>query len=286
MNKTTELTKEEYEAIIDSFYSYFETGYKFEAFLKQYLKKIGLEEVVVTKASRDGGIDLTAIRKGIGELDGQDFINYTIQAKRYKPDNSVTAESVRALRGVIDNGVGVFITTGKFSKNTKEEFEKYKNTDRPIILIDGTSLVNSCIDNEFGFIFKPVFDKDSMDILMGLNKKYHQDVVFEEIKELSDIVVEKQITANDIRARILSIPKIILNTFPDGAEKLEVCFNGNIIKELSINKGRNYFAGVTELYRTLGLLTNDGTITPAKSIWTSKDKKLYIEVITDLIEKE
>ena len=68
MRKNIDLSAEEYSEIVDSFYTYFENGYKFEEFLKVYLEKIGLEEVFVTKKSGDGGIDLTAVRKGIGGL--------------------------------------------------------------------------------------------------------------------------------------------------------------------------------------------------------------------------
>lgn len=66
MRNNIELNKEEYNALLEQFYTYFEDGYKFEEFLKIYLEKMGLEEVYVTKRSGDGGIDLTAIRKGIG----------------------------------------------------------------------------------------------------------------------------------------------------------------------------------------------------------------------------
>ena len=61
MRNNIELNKEEYNALLEQFYTYFEDGYKFEEFLKIYLEKIGLEEVYVTKRSGDGGIDLTAI---------------------------------------------------------------------------------------------------------------------------------------------------------------------------------------------------------------------------------
>ena len=59
MRKNIDLSASEYSEIVDSFYNYFEDGYKFEEFLKIYLQKIGLEEVFVTKKSGDGGIDLT-----------------------------------------------------------------------------------------------------------------------------------------------------------------------------------------------------------------------------------
>jgi hypothetical protein len=89
MRNNIELNKEEYNALLEQFYTYFEDGYKFEEFLKIYLEKIGLEEVYVTKRSGDGGIDLTAIRKGIGGLSNAVDEPVYVQAKRYAP--SITA---------------------------------------------------------------------------------------------------------------------------------------------------------------------------------------------------
>lgn len=46
-------------------------------------------------------------------------------------------------------------------------FEEFVEADasRPIILIDGKALVESCIDNEIGFVFTHVFSKNAMDVL-------------------------------------------------------------------------------------------------------------------------
>lgn len=46
-----------------------------------------------------------------------------------------------------------------YSKKTQEFVEA--DSSRPIILIDGKALVESCIDNEIGFLFTPVFSKNS-----------------------------------------------------------------------------------------------------------------------------
>ena len=58
---------------------------------------------------------------------------------------------------------GIFITTASYSKKTEEFVDA--DPSRPIILIDGKSLVESCIDNEIGFVFTPVFSKNAMDAL-------------------------------------------------------------------------------------------------------------------------
>lgn len=52
MRNNIELNKEEYNALLEQFYTYFEDGYKFEEFLKIYLEKMGLEEVYDYKKVR------------------------------------------------------------------------------------------------------------------------------------------------------------------------------------------------------------------------------------------
>ena len=278
MKKNINISAVEYDEILTQFYEYFETGYKFEEFLKKYLEAIGLDEVVVTQRSRDGGIDLTAIRNGIGDLGGQDFRRYCIQAKRYKTSNTINIKDVRELSYVANRNkaVGIFITTAKFSKTTKEEFSEEQVT--PIILIDGKTLIDSCIDNELGFVYKPNFNKQYMDRLMFSETVTSESVSQPNGTEENIIKVEKKITANDIRARILSLPKVILDNLDSTKNKVTVCFNNEIQKELTINKGRNYLAGVTEIYRKYGLLTEDDSIFPAIALWILKNKELSIDI--------
>ena len=47
MRKNTDINEELYSKLINQFHKYFETGYAFEEFLKIYLEKLGLDEVVV-----------------------------------------------------------------------------------------------------------------------------------------------------------------------------------------------------------------------------------------------
>ena len=61
MRKNIEISEDKINEFLEQFYGYFESGYAFEEFLKGYLEKIGLDEVVVTQRSSDGGIDLEAI---------------------------------------------------------------------------------------------------------------------------------------------------------------------------------------------------------------------------------
>lgn len=240
--------------------------------LKIYLEKIGLDEVVVTQRSSDGGIDLEAIRYGVGGFAGADAVDYYVQAKRNKPGTTIPIEKVRALRGVMPSGSkGIFITTASYSKKTEEFVEA--DPTRPIILIDGKALVESCIDNEIGFVFTPVFSKNAMDAL----KDETDDLLQPDGTEANvKLVVDKQISANDIRARILRLPKAITNLLPADARKVKVVFNGLSPKELTIAKNRVYLAGVTDLYKDSRLITEDGSYNPCKAIWKYSEDKIEI----------
>lgn len=263
---------------MEQFYGYFESGYAFEEFLKVYLEKIGLDEVVVTQRSSDGGIDLEAVRYGVGGFAGADAVDYFVQVKRNKPGTTIPIEKVRALRGVMPSGSkGIFITTASYSKKTEEFVDA--DPSRPIILIDGKSLVESCIDNEIGFIFTPVFSKGAMDALKDeTDDLVNADGIIDEKNEGVKLVVDKQISANDIRARILRLPKAITNLLPDDAHKVKVIFNGLSSKELTIAKNRGYLAGVTDLYKESGLITEDGSYNPCKAIWKFCEDKIDITI--------
>ena len=276
MRKNIEISDKKINDFLEQFYGYFESGYAFEEFLKVYLEKIGLDEVVVTQRSADGGIDLEAIRYGVGGFAGADAVDYYVQAKRNKPGTTIPIEKVRALRGVMPSGSkGIFITTANYSKRTEEFVDV--DPSRPIILIDGKALVESCIDNEIGFVFTPVFSKDAMDALKDESDDIVQEdgSICEENKDVK-LVVDKQISANDIRARILRLPKAINNLLPDDAHKAKVIFNGFAVKELTIAKSRGYLAGVTDLYKESGLIAEDGSYNPCKAIWKYSEDKIEI----------
>lgn len=275
MRKNIEISEEKISAFLEQFYGYFESGYAFEEFLKVYLEKIGLDEVVVTQRSSDGGIDLEAIRYGVGGLAGADSVEYYVQAKRNKPGTSIPIEKVRALRGVMPSGSkGIFITTAGYSKKAQEFVDA--DPSRPIILIDGKALVESCIDNEIGFVFTPVFSKDAIDALKDSSDDLPQENNGTNVSENIKLIVDKQISANDIRARILRLPKAVTNLLPEDAQKIKVVFNGLSEKELTIAKNRAYLAGVTEVYKEVGLIADDGSYNPCKAIWKCFEDKIEI----------
>ncbi len=278
MRKNIDLNDKRINEILKEFYNSFENGYVFESFLKIYLEKIGFDEVSITQKSRDGGIDLKAIRKGIGDFSNVDEVEYFIQAKRYIPNATISVKNIRELKGTIPFGnKGIFITTAKFSKDA--EREATNDISKPIVLVDGKKLIESCIDNEIGFIFTPIFNKESLLSLLNIQSKTNNTISsLDSDKNDKGLQVEKVITANDIRARIISVPRMIMNQIPNNYNEIDVVINGKIKKKMSINKGRNYLARTTDVFKELGLIEEDGSFNPKKAMWSFNNNTIFIEL--------
>lgn len=273
------LTEQEISKLQNDLYSYFSTGYEFEEFLKEYLIKMGLDEVQVTQRSRDGGVDLTAIRKGVGDFSEIDITHYYIQAKRNSPRSKISVNKIRELKGTIPFGYkGMFITTSDFTGDAASE--AINDPSKPVVAINGKSLVMSCIDNSIGFTFKPVFSKEQMDKFWKKELTTTETQVdFQDIDTIN--YIEKTITSNDVRARIISIPTAIIKQFDDSQVSAKVIVNNDKEYQLNINKGRNYFGSVTSLLREYGLISGDGVITPKQCKWLYDSANKIVQLIIE-----
>ncbi len=273
MNKfnTVELSNEDKKIILKELYGYFKDWYDFEKFCKLFLKNQRFDEVEVTKRTGDGGIDLNAVRTGF-DSNGLDAIKYKIQVKRLKPGTSVKKDDVKALRGNLNKysqEIGIFITTGKYTKGTYEFVEECNPKD--IILIDGIELVQQCIDIGLGFSYKPIIDIElldkSIDKLAGLD-----------LKDQNNDYIDKFISKNDIRTQILPIPNSIYKRIDINSKSYRVRFNDNEEKVLNINRQRKYFGGVVDIYRKYGLIAEDKSFNPKESYWNINNIDRVIDV--------
>lgn len=274
-----ELTNEEINKYIDELYSCFPTGREFELFLNSFLSALGFEEVVTTQYVGDKGIDLTCIKSGL-DLNGTDTINYYVQAKRYARNNKVQPKEVRDLKGTTkrdkngnilnSNYINVFITTSTFTKAALAEATD--NPNMPVITIDGAQLIQYCIEKGIGFNYRPVFSKS--EILALTNCEPTPNIVAAN----NDYLVEREITKNDIRAKILVIPQVIKSELAENKDKFKVVFNG-LEKRLNIDKSRRYFGGVTDFYKQFGLLTSDGVFVSKKAKWKIDDDKIIVDLV-------
>ena len=115
----------------------------FEELAGELLAKIGFEDVAVTPASSDGGIDVR------GTLVAGDVIKtkMAVQVKRWK--NNVQAPIVQQVRGSLGaHEQGLIITTSDFSTGARQEAEQPDKT--PIALMNGEQMVNLLIEYDIG----------------------------------------------------------------------------------------------------------------------------------------
>ncbi len=273
-------TDNELKSLLNDFYSYFQTGFEFEEFLKPFLESIGLSEVFVTKKTGDGGVDLTAVKEGLAEINNVDSVKYRIQAKRYSPSTTVSPEKIDALRGNLSfNEKGLFITTAKVTDKAKEQAVS-KDPYKPVYVIDGIDLIRICIDRQIGFAYKPVFSKSALDEFT--NKKQELDDTLNTYFLFEFDTVEKTITANDVRVHIISLPRVIIDKIKNNTQKqpIKLVVNGTDTYNVTFCPSRNYLSQVTEIFRTYGLIKDDGTIVERKAKWAiDAQQTIYLTIL-------
>ena len=118
--------------------------YRFEHLISQLLEAMGYEDVEVTKASGDKGVDV------VGRVQvGITTVTEVVQVKRMQ--NTVTRPLIDQLRGALPYHKairGTLITTGKFARNCTEA--ALFPGAAPITLIDGERLLELLISNNVG----------------------------------------------------------------------------------------------------------------------------------------
>lgn len=137
----------------------------FEVFGKRLLEVYGFRKMVVTNYVKDGGID------GHGQLKvGITHLNVAFQCKRWK-NSSVGRTEIDKFRGAIQGEYeqGIIFTTSKFTKEALGATRR--NGAVPIILIDGSALIDIMIEKRFGVEMEqmPVYINALDNILNELN---------------------------------------------------------------------------------------------------------------------
>ena len=126
----------------------------FEHVCKRLLREHGFENVHVTQASHDGGID------GYGTLELNPFVSMKVlfQCERYKGtvSRAQIGDFRNAMIGRADKGI--ILTTGTFSEDAKREASR--DGAPPIELIDGKKLVELFEKAELGVKPKIVYEVD------------------------------------------------------------------------------------------------------------------------------
>ncbi len=126
----------------------------FERLCQRLLREHGFEQVIVTGKSGDGGID------GIGILQVNKFVSFTVlfQCKRYQ--GAVTPSQVRDFRGAMEGRAdkGIIMTTGVFTAEAKKEARR--DGAKPIELVNGDNLVELFESLELGVTPRITYDVD------------------------------------------------------------------------------------------------------------------------------
>ncbi len=114
-------------------------------FLAAVLEKLGFQNVEVTQATRDGGVDArVTYQRGLVEAKA------IVSAKHWNGRQSVPVSEVRQLRGIQgDEDTAIIVTTGKFTDDARTEARPSQN-QRVVYLIDGARLVEICRQHSIG----------------------------------------------------------------------------------------------------------------------------------------
>ena len=116
---------------------------EFEALIVELLAALGFDDVTMTPASGDGGIDVR------GTLVVGDVIRtrMAVQVKRWK--RNVQAPVVQQVRGSLGtHEQGLIVTTSDFSKGACAEAERPNAV--PVALMNGEQLVRLLVENDIG----------------------------------------------------------------------------------------------------------------------------------------
>ena len=116
---------------------------EFEALIVQLLVALGFDDVTMTPASGDGGVDVR------GTLVVGDVIRtrMAVQVKRWK--RNVQAPTVQQVRGSLGtHEQGLIVTTSDFGKGARAEAERSNAV--PVALMHGEQLVRLLVENDIG----------------------------------------------------------------------------------------------------------------------------------------
>ena len=137
------------------------------------------------------------------------------------------------------------------------------------------SLIDLCIQNGIGFVYRPIFS------INKLNQFYKKDLIVDNTntKEIiTNNYIEKKISLNDIRARILPIPVAIYEKMNPEQDCFDIYINDQIHKGMRLNRQRKYFGGITEVYRNCNLITTDNVFNPSMSYWVIKESNIFVYI--------
>ena len=114
--------------------------YEFQDMVAALLRSMGYYTPFVAPKGRDGGVDVIAYIDALGAKAPR----IKVQVK-HKPEDSVPANDVRSLHGILRDGdIGLFVTSGTYSQTARQEA---LNSTTYIKLIDGEDFIQMWQEN-------------------------------------------------------------------------------------------------------------------------------------------
>ena len=164
----TEMLEQAYHSIVDDLAADLlqktldQSPQFFEHLVVDLLVKMGYggsfaNSAKVTQYVHDDGIDGIIFEDKLG-LD-----KIYIQAKRYKPENTIGKPQIQQFAGALDEqkaSKGVFITTSSFSKEARSYVNK---ASKKIVLIDGQELARYMIEYNVGVSTRHIYEVKRID---------------------------------------------------------------------------------------------------------------------------
>jgi hypothetical protein len=152
---------------------------------------------------------------------------------------------------------GILITTASVSRKSVEE-EALKDVSRLVLVIDGEKLIDLCKEYEIAIVKQYEIDKDYISKIEKKEKTKGTGGV--------NIIATKFVTENDIRAKILRLPKDIKGKIGE-TKNINLYFDETTKDVFNIDKTGTYVGGVTDVYKKYNLIQDDGTYLSKVSLW-------------------
>ncbi|RZJ48025.1 MAG: hypothetical protein EOO44_21655 [Flavobacterium sp.] len=246
--------------------------FQFEFLVAELLRKIGYENVDVTKRSGDKGIDV------IGNLTvgGLTSVKTVIQVKRYKTGNNISGKYITQLRGSAEvDQRGLIITTSDFTKDARDESKAINKM--PVALVNGQKLIDLLFQYKVGVkedivsvfsINSELFENDLIDssVTGGIGTKSRAiwplpggiNSYVETLNQLMNQIIENKSTKEDL-----------INWFVDSFDNVTSKKTANGYLNVPKNMG------LIDFSKGICVLTNDG-----QQYHSSKNLQFLFETIS------
>lgn len=226
--------------------------FQFEFLVAELLRKIGYENVEVTKRSGDKGIDV------IGNLTvgGLTNVKTVIQVKRYKKGNNISGKYITQLRGSAEvDQRGLIITTSDFTKDAMNESKAINKM--PVALVNGNKLIELLYKYKVGVkeeivsvysIDSEIFENELSDTTAKITDNKNRSIwplpggIYSYVETL-DLLLEKIASSENTRENIVGW---FIKSFENVSSQKTANGYLNVPKNMGLIEFQNGFCALTK----------------------------------------